>query len=65
MNHDFFLIDRKKKPISILHIQFNVKIITRAGWWNGIHEGLKIPCPKGLVGSNPTPAIHIIYSQIC
>jgi hypothetical protein len=23
-------------------------------WWNGIHEGLKIPCLHGLVGSSPT-----------
>ena len=25
------------------------------GWWNGLHRGLKIPRPKGHVGSNPTP----------
>ena len=23
-------------------------------WWNGRHEGLKIPCPQGRVGSSPT-----------
>jgi hypothetical protein len=22
-------------------------------WWNGIHEGLKIPCLHGLTGSSP------------
>jgi hypothetical protein len=22
-------------------------------WWNGIHDGLKIHCPRGLAGSNP------------
>lgn len=28
-------------------------------WWNGIHEGLKIPCLPRLVGSNPTsPTKH-------
>jgi hypothetical protein len=27
----------------------------RPGWWNGIHGGLKIRCPRGHVGSNPTP----------
>lgn len=29
-------------------------------WWNGIHEGLKIPCPQGLVGSNPTSPTKIM-----
>src|SRR5687768_17302551 len=23
-------------------------------WWNGIHGGLKIPCPQGLEGSKPS-----------
>ncbi len=27
----------------------------RPGWRNGIRDGLKHHCPKGLVGSNPTP----------
>lgn len=22
-------------------------------WWNGIHDRLKIYCPKGIAGSNP------------
>ncbi len=26
----------------------------RLWWWNGRHEGLKIPCPQGRVGSSPT-----------
>ncbi len=30
-------------------------------WWNGIHEGLKIPCPKRLVGSNPTSPTNIFF----
>ncbi len=34
-----------------------------AGWWNGIHEGLKIPCRKRLEGSNPSPAIFILWKQ--
>lgn len=29
----------------------------------GKHEGLKIPCPQGLVGSNPTPGIIVICMQ--
>jgi hypothetical protein len=32
-------------------------------WWNGIHGGLKIRCPNGLEGSNPSfPTIAIIKS---
>ena len=29
-----------------------------AEWWNGRHEGLKIPCPHGRVGSTPTSATN-------
>ncbi len=30
-------------------------------WWNGRHEGLKIPWPHGCVGSNPTsPIINFV-----
>ena len=25
------------------------------GWWNGRHEGLKIPSPQGGEGSTPSP----------
>ena len=28
--------------------------LDRLWWWNGRHEGLKIPCPQGRVGSSPT-----------
>jgi hypothetical protein len=28
-----------------------------AGWWNGRHWGLKIPCSLGRAGSTPASAI--------
>lgn len=33
----------------------DLKFFSLPGWWNGIHEGLKIPWEQSLVGSNPTP----------
>ncbi len=30
------------------------KLESMLWWWNGRHEGLKIPCPQGRVGSSPT-----------
>ncbi len=32
-------------------------------WWNGIHEGLKIPRGKPLVGSNPTSPISSLLES--
>lgn len=32
-------------------------------WWNGIHEGLKIPCSYGLVGSSPTIGTNTFMSK--
>jgi hypothetical protein len=34
------------------------------GWWNGIHEGLKILCFYELVGSNPTPGTLLLIIVI-
>ena len=34
------------------------------GWWNGIHEGLKILWSQGYVGSTPTPSTRIKLSVI-
>ena len=31
-------------------------------WWNGRHEGLKIPCPQGRVGSSPTRSTRLVNS---
>ena len=31
----------------------------RLGWWNGIHERLKISWSQDLVGSSPTPSTLI------
>lgn len=31
-----------------------------AKWWNGRHNGLKIRCSKGRVGSSPTFATNLI-----
>ena len=31
------------------------------GWWKGIHGELKIRCPQGHVGSNPTPGTNHSY----
>src|SRR5580765_7471117 len=32
-----------------------VAFTAEPGWWNGRHGGLKHRCPKGRVGSTPTP----------
>ena len=34
------------------------------GWWKGIHGELKLRCPKGHVGSNPTPGTTALVSEI-
>ena len=31
------------------------------GWWNGIHEGLKILWPQGLASSSLAPGTKILY----
>ena len=36
----------------------NLRPRNRPGWRNGRRGGLKILCPKGRVGSNPTPGTH-------
>lgn len=33
---------------------YTARVVRKPPWWNGIHEGLKIPWPQGLVGSTPT-----------
>ena len=35
-----------------------------AGWWNGRHRGLKIPCPLGRAGSTPAPATNMLILTI-
>lgn len=35
----------------------------RGGWWNGRHEGLKIPSPQGGEGSTPSPPTRQLAEQ--
>ena len=53
--------DLAKVGVASSSLVFRSKSPTRKGkdketlwWWNGRHEGLKIPCPQGRVGSSPT-----------
>lgn len=34
-----------------------------AGWWNGRHWGLKIPCSLGRAGSTPASATEMVFTK--
>ena len=40
------------------------EFVSEPGWWKGIHGELKIRCPQGHVGSNPTPGTKISYLRV-
>ena len=55
-----YVLTNNEKPKTVYSFTKKLKITEaeigkepKPEWWNGIHEGLKIPCLHGLTGSSP------------